>query len=483
MIHQNILVAVFIITVNLVVFGYFIIVNTAYLILFTLAFFSARGYVRRKHITDLDEVFRSPLTPSISVIIPAFNESRTIVDVVRAALVLRYPRFEVVVVNDGSTDQMLDVLTEAFDLRRITKVVETPLPCEKIRGVFISASQDNLLVLDKAHGGKADSLNAGINVSNGQILCNVDADSLLEIDALLKIARPFLENPGYAVAAGGVIRVVNGCDVSGSRVTRVRLPKGFWANVQIVEYLRAFLGARMGWAALGGLLIVPGAFGAFDRATLLEIGGYRQDTVGEDMELILRLHAYMKEHKRAYKIYYIPDPVCWTQAPVGWQQVSRQRDRWQRGLIESLRAHENMLFNPKYGVPGAIVMPFYFFFEMLGPVVELFGYGMIILALLLHQLDVRFLYLFISVAILYGVIVSLMAVMLGGVATGRFPRLPALAKLSLFAVLDNAGYRQVNTWWRTKAYVTYYTRRRKWGHMERSELAQSHAIAEKDPVH
>lgn len=481
MMTTNAYFGVFIITVNLVVFGYFIIVNTTYLVLFTAAFFAAVKYVRRSKIVDLDEVFRSPLTPMVSVIIPAYNEAGVIVEVVHAALTLRYPRFEVVVVNDGSVDETLENLTGAYQLQRVTKVVEPIVPCEPIEGVYISGAHDNLVVLDKRHGGKADSLNAGLNVGKGDIICTVDADSLLEQDALLKISRPFLEHPGETVAAGGVIRVINGCEVSGSRVTKVRLPRGYWANVQIVEYLRAFVGGRMGWAALRALLIVPGAFGAFDRSTVVEVGGYDRHTVGEDMDLVLKMHLYLRQARRKYRIYFVPDPVCWTEVPVHWRQIARQRDRWQRGQIESLRAHEQMMFNPRYGSVGLFAVPFHFFFEMLGPIVELVGYGVVVLAVLLHQLNVRFLYLFLSVAVLYGIVVSLVGILLQGIALRSYPRLRSLARMGLYAVLDNVGYRQLTSWWRTKAYITFYTRRASWGKIDRGGYPSAQPVAGKNP--
>ncbi|HEY5494771.1 MAG TPA: glycosyltransferase [Candidatus Anoxymicrobiaceae bacterium] len=473
---------VLIITINFLVFGYFVAINTTYLALFIAAFVSAGRYVRRKRLVDLDELFRSPLTPKVSVIIPAYNEAAGIVESVRAALMLKYPRFEVVAVNDGSTDATIAALVLAYDLRQVTKVVERPVPCADIVGVYISTVHDNLIVIDKEHGGKADTLNAGINVSRGDIIVTVDADSLIEPDALLKIARPFLERPGETVAVGGVVRVLNGCTVREGHVTEVRLPHGFWANVQIIEYLRAFLGARMGWATINSLLVVPGAFGAFDRDALIQVGGYNRDTVGEDMELIMRMHQYFRKARRKYHIWFIPDPVCWTQVPVKIKQVASQRDRWQRGMIESLRAHETMLFNPVYGTVGMLSMPFYFFFEMLGPVVELLGYAVIVLAQAFGFLGLKFLWLFLSVAVLYGIIVSLLGIALEGVALQHFPRVRSLAKMTFYAVLENLGYRQVNTWWRTKAYVTYYTRKTKWGDMERQAYSGASPSPDKEPI-
>jgi cellulose synthase/poly-beta-1,6-N-acetylglucosamine synthase-like glycosyltransferase len=267
---------------------------------------------------------------------------------------------------------------------------------------------------------------------------------------------------------GGVIRVANGCEVEHGRVTKVRLPRGYWANVQIVEYIRAFLGARTGWAALGAMLVISGALGAFDRRTVIEVGGYDNQTVGEDMELVVRMHRYLRRIGRPYRMRSLPDPVCWTQVPESYRGVARQRDRWQRGLIEGLNRNASMLLNPRYGAIGMLAMPYYTFFEMMGPLIELLGYVMVAVTIALGLIGFQFLYLFLSVAVIYGMIVSLLGIFIEGVAYGHYPRLPALLKLGAFAVLDNVGYRQLNTWWRTKAYFTYYTRRRRWGHSDRT---------------
>jgi len=459
---------VVVIFLSIIIFGYFMLLSLAYLVLFTAAFFESRRYLKRSRSVDLREIFHSPLAPSISVIIPAYNEEPIIIDSVKAALELQYPRFEVVVVNDGSTDATLARLENEFRLKRVASEVARSVPSMEARGVYISENHDNLVVVDKPNGGKADALNSGINVSRNDITCVVDADSLIEPDALLKIARPFIEEPETTVAAGGVIRIVNGCEVKDGAVTNVGLPRNYWANVQIVEYLRAFLGGRIGWSALHAPLIVSGAFGGFDRRTIVEIGGYRVGAVGEDMEVVVRMHRYLRDAKRKYRMYFVPDPVCWTQAPVHYRQIARQRDRWQRGLIETLMGNQEMLLSPRYGAIGMLAMPFYFFFEMIGPLVELSGYMLVIVALATGQLGVDFLVLFLTVAILFGVLISLIAVYLEGLMFRRYPKLRSLGRLAFYALVENLGYRQLNSWWRTKAYFTYFTRKAKWGEMERS---------------
>ena len=457
----------FIIIFNLIVFFYFAVLNTIYLVLLVAAFIESRKHTRRRKIVDLYEVFRSPLTPSITVLMPAFNEEATIEASIRATLGLHYPHFEVVVINDGSRDQTLEILKKRYDLRRVSKVVPSLVPCELIRGVYISPEYENLVVVDKENGGKADALNAGLNVSRHELICVIDVDSLLEPTGLLKVARPFIENPGRMVAAGGLVRIINGCTVVEGSVMEVGLPKSYWANMQVVEYLRAFLGGRMGWSAFRSLLIISGAFGLFSRELMMEVGGYRRDTVGEDMDIVVRMHRYLRKEKRKYRMVFVPDPVCWTEAPEKFTDLSRQRDRWQRGLIESLTTNIRMLLNPRYGVIGLFAMPYFVFFEMFGPVVELLGYIAVILAFALGMIDYQFFILFLSLAILYAIVVSLVAVYLEGFAFQRYPRISALLKLALYSIIENIGYRQLNAWWRTKAYFTYFTRRRKWGKIER----------------
>ena len=470
----------FIIIFNLIVLFYFVALNTIYLMLFTAAYIATRKYTRRRKVVDLYEVFRSPLTPSVSVMVPAYNEEATILESLRSVLLLHYPRFEVVVINDGSTDRTLEVMKERYKLRRITKLVPERVPCELIRDVYISSEFENLVVVDKENGGKSDALNAGINVSRYDLMCVLDADSLMEADGLLKVARPFIEDPSRTVAVGGLVRIVNGCEVEGGAVTEVRLPRKFLPNLQVVEYLRAFLGGRMGWSALRSLLIISGAFGLFKKENVIDVGGYRKETVGEDMDLVVRMHRDLRERKIKYRMYFVPDPVCWTEAPEKYGQLARQRDRWQRGLLEAMTGNIRMLFNPRYGVIGLFAMPYFFFFEMLGPPVELLGYAAVILALALSMVDFAFFYLFIAIAFLYSMITSLFSVYLEGLAFQRYPRIPSLLKLAAFAIIENIGYRQVNAWWRSKAFITVFTRRKKWGAMERRGYVEPEEKPEKE---
>jgi cellulose synthase/poly-beta-1,6-N-acetylglucosamine synthase-like glycosyltransferase len=337
-----------------------------------------------------------------------------------------------------------------------------------VRGIYRSTLPEyrNLVVVDKENGGKADALNAGINVAQHPYVCSIDADSLLEDDALQKVMKPFLEDE-TVIAAGGIVRIANGCEVMNGRVVRVGLSSKLLPIFQVVEYFRAFLSGRMAWHGVNGLLIISGAFGMFRRADLIEAGGYNHETVGEDMELVVRLHRYNRERKKPYRIAFVPDPVCWTEVPETARILSRQRNRWQRGLLDTMLIHARMLFNPRYGIVGVAAMPYFFLVELLGPVIELAGYVVMVLMLALGILDLQMAVLFFVVALLYGVMFSVGSVLLEEISFQRYPNPKDIAVLLSFGVLENFGYRQLTVWWRIRGFLDYIRGRHVWEAMPR----------------
>jgi cellulose synthase/poly-beta-1,6-N-acetylglucosamine synthase-like glycosyltransferase len=386
---------------------------------------------------------------------------------VRSLLMLDYPLFEVILINDGSSDRTLDVLISRFDLRLSERSYERAVACRPIRAIYESAAYPNLVVIDKTNGGKADALNAGLNLALYPLFCGIDADSILEADALLRLVRPFLEAPGITVAAGGVIRVANGCDVRAGRVRQVRLVKRLLPLVQIVEYLRAFLFGRMGWAGGNSLLIISGAFGLFERRAALLAGGYTTGTVGEDLELVVKMHRRLREEGRPYRVEFVPDPVCWTEVPESLRVLRRQRTRWHRGLIDTMWRHRAMLGRPRYGIVGLVAMPGFVVFEMLSPVIELSGYLLMPLLWATGSLSVGFASTFLVIAILYAVLVSVLAVLLDDISFRRYPRIRDLGLLILAAIIENIGYRQLTVWWRVRAFWEFWRGDLSWGAMER----------------
>ena len=452
-------------TVGVLVF--FFAINTYYLILTVAGFWRTLRVVREVRRPDQRRLLRSPLTPPVSVLAPAFNEEANVVENVRSLLMLDYPLFEVILINDGSKDRTLGRLVDAFDLRHSARSYEHLLPSKHIRGIYESPTYSNLVVVDKVNGGKADALNAGLNLSLYPIFCAIDADSILEPDALLRLVRPFVDAPGITIAAGGVVRVANGCDIHGGRVHGVRLPRRALPLMQVVEYLRAFLFGRMGWSSGNSLLVISGAFGLFEKKAAVLAGGYATDSVGEDMELVVRMHRHRRERNQPYRIGFVPDPICWTEVPETLRVLRRQRTRWQRGLIDTLIRHRAMMGRPRYGSVGMISLPGFFVFEMLSPIVELTGYLLLPVLWAAGLLNLSVAGTFFVLALMYMVLVSAVAVLLEDIAFRRYPRVGDLLRLLVGAILENFGFRQLTVWWRVRAFWEYLRGDLSWGAMER----------------
>jgi cellulose synthase/poly-beta-1,6-N-acetylglucosamine synthase-like glycosyltransferase len=454
------------------ILGYFLAIHLTHLSLILRAFFSIRSYQDEVATDRLDSAFETSHYKPMTLICPAYNEEAGVVPSVNSLISLRYPEFQVVVVNDGSKDATLEKLITAFKLKPSHRVLRELLPTKEVRGIYESAYVPNLVVVDKANGGKADALNCGVNLARYPLVCCMDGDSLLENDSLLRIARPFMDRPDL-VASGGVIRPLNGCKVTTMGIRGIHLPSSWLARFQIVEYLRAFLFGRVGLASLDTMFIVSGAFGVFRKDLVVEAGGFETATIGEDFELVVRLHRHLREKKQPYHITLVPDPVCWTEVPEEARVLGRQRNRWQRGLLETLWKHRHMWFNPKYGRVGLFSMPYFIFFEALAPVIEVSGYVVFAWSLWSHSINSAFAILFIYVALLLGVLNSVVSVVLQEISGHRYQGLKALFLLLLTAVAENFGYRQMTVWWRLRGTIDWIRGKEGWGQMKRKGIGPS----------
>jgi cellulose synthase/poly-beta-1,6-N-acetylglucosamine synthase-like glycosyltransferase len=453
---------------------YFILLNGGYLALNMLSLRTLHRKGQEEMLDDLPRAY-SGLEPPVSILVPAYNEEATIAASVRSMLQLTYSEYEVVVVNDGSKDKTLEVLQREFGLLPFPEAYRRQLATRGIRAIYRSTRHPNLRVIDKDNGGKADSLNAGINAARYPLFCGVDADSVLQRDSLERVTAPFLRDP-TVVATGGTIRVANGCEVSGGFLTQVGLPRNVWALFQVVEYLRAFLFGRLGWSAVNGMLIISGAFGVFRKDTVIQAGGYRPDTIGEDMELIVRMHRLLREKRQPYRIEFVPDPVCWTEAPEDYKTLKNQRIRWQRGLAESLSANWGLMFSRNGGVPGWLAFPFMLLFEWLGPLVEVGGYVFMALAFLSGAISLQAFATFMFVAIGLGILLSASGLLLEEMSFHIYPRGKQLLALGAVVLLENLGYRQLNTVWRLVGLWRWLVRKEaSWGTMKRKGNWQDRA--------
>ena len=428
------------------IFGYFIVLNGGYLLLNFLSILALRASEHVRTLDDLPQVY-SALEIPISILVPAYNEQATITASIRSMLQLSYSEFEIIVINDGSTDATLEVLKQEFALQPFPEALRVQIATKHVHGIYQSARHPNLRVIDKLNGGKADSLNAGVNASRYPLFCGVDADSILQRNSLQRVVKPFLDD-ATMVATGGTIRIANGCDVIGGFLTKVDLPSNPWALFQVVEYLRAFLFGRLGWSAISGMLIISGAFGLFRKDTVIMAGGYRPDTIGEDMELVVRMHRLLRARRQPYRIQFVPETVCWTEAPEDRKTLRNQRIRWQRGLSESLASNWGLMFSRNGGAPGWIAFPFMLLFEWLGPIIELGGYLFMLFAVWFGFISWTAFAVFLFVAIGLGILLSASGLLLEEMSFHIYPKGRHLLWLGLFVVLENFGYRQLTTWWR-----------------------------------
>ncbi|MBV9294175.1 MAG: glycosyltransferase family 2 protein [Acidobacteriaceae bacterium] len=450
------------------IIAYVALVNATYFVLMLVGYFALRKKSDAFSPKDIDVLLKSPFVPSVSVLAPAYNEAATIRDSVRSMLRLRHPRHEVIVINDGSADGTLDALIDEFRLYRSSRVALAEIPTAAVRGVYESRDPIPLVVIDKANGGKADALNCGINYARNDLLAAVDADSIIERDALLQISRPFLERPEDTMAVGGIIRVANDCVVEHGAVVAVKTPGNWLARFQIVEYLRAFLAGRTALSFANCLLVISGAFGMFRRKLVVEMGGYRVDTMGEDMELVIRIHRYCRERHIPCRVAFISDSVCWTEVPESRRVLQRQRIRWQRGCAECMIFHKRLIGNVRFGSVGLLGMPYFLICEIFGPFVELTGYLITAAGLTLQWIPLSSALLFFVVSVLFGLLLSVTSVLFEELTICKYPNPRDVARLLLAGLLENLGYRQVLLLWRVRAlFQVLAKKQRSWGEMER----------------
>lgn len=466
---------------DLGILWYMLLVNSFFALLLVLAAPQLFAHWRFGSEDVLARSLTSSAVPRVSILVPAYNEAVTIVDSLRALLTLQYPYFEVILVNDGSKDETMQRLVDAYDLYEVPPAVMRRLRTERVKAYYRSRTWTKLLVVDKHNGGKADSLNVGLDAARFPYVLACDADTLIEPDALLRLARPFLFDQKIA-AVGGTIRVVNACTVEEGRVTDARVDSRWMSGIQTVEYLRAFLFGRLGWNLLGGNLIISGAFGLFRRDYLTEILGYATSTVTEDFELIVRLQRHLREQHASAKVVFIPDPVAWTEVPTSVAVFGRQRERWHRGLISTMVAHRQVLFNPKYGATGLIAMPYFLFAELLAPVVEAAGLVITVLCTLAGILSVRFALAFFIAAYLFGTLLSLAAILMEEVSFHRYRRPSDTARLLWFAFIEPFGFRQITVWFRLKAFYKYLQGDHSWGRMKREGFGGGAVSADSGPA-
>lgn len=454
-----------------VIIVYMLFSSLSYIGLFLLAFRKVKKEDKLDQRESTEDLLRNQTTFPVSILVPAYNEEIGVVSTVRSLLALEYPKKEVIVIDDGSKDLTADRMIEAFKMTKIPFAVRTHIQTAEIEAIYQSATFPYIRLIKKANGGKADALNAGINLSAFPYFCAIDGDSILENDGLVKTMKPIIESDGQIIVTGGSVRIANGSTISRSKVEKIDLPRQPLVLMQIVEYFRAFLIGRLALSQLNILLIVSGAFGVFNKERVIQAGGYKKDTVGEDMELVVRLHRLLKEEKSHQRIEYIPDPVCWTEAPESLEVLRSQRIRWQRGLFETLWTHKKMMLNPKYGAIGLLSMPYFLLVELLGAVFEFFGYIIIFGGLFFSLVDPNVAIVLFIVTIFYGSFISALAVLLEEMTLHKYPKVSHLVRLYLWALTEAFWYRPLVVIWRIQGIFATFQKKAHWGDMKRKGIS------------
>nr|WKN39336.1 glycosyltransferase [Tunicatimonas sp. TK19036] len=451
------------------IFIYTLVLGGFSIFLAIVGLIETRGYLKRSRFEDHQALLSSPFAPRISLIVPMYNEGQTIIDSVRSLLSLQYNNYEVIVVNDGSTDESLRKLIQYFQLVPTYLESNYQLPTKTVGCIYKSRHKvfNKLVVIDKANGGKADALNAGLNHAQSDLVATMDADSIISPDALLKMVKPFLQQDKRVIATGSIVRIANSCTIEDGSLVDVQLPTSLLARFQALEYIRVFLLSRLGWSRLNGLLLISGAFGLFDREIAMKAGGYYTKTVGEDMELTVRMRRYMHDHKLEYKVVYIPDPLCWTEAPTSLSQLSRQRNRWARGTAETLIKHRGLLFNPKYGRMGLLSYPYWFCFEYLAPFVETIGLVYFTALVIMNQVQWPYFAFLLTMVYLFSVLLSLVALMAEEFSYHKYRNKSDIAKLILTALLEPIIYHPIVLINALKGNFDLFVGKKSWGEMKR----------------
>jgi cellulose synthase/poly-beta-1,6-N-acetylglucosamine synthase-like glycosyltransferase len=456
---------------NYALFFYYLVCNLAYLIALVVALKTSAAHQRRLESYRLHWITDSPLAPPITLLAPAHNEEKSIRVAVRNLLQLDYPELEVIVINDGSKDRTLEEMQDEFKLRPVRAVYVKEVKSAEIRGLYRSAVDPRLLVVDKEAGGsKADAVNAGLNAATSPYVCIVDSDSVLERDALLRIMIPVLADPQHVVGVGGIVRVLNGSEIKGGQLVRVRLPRKSIEVIQVIEYLRAFLIGREAWAQGNMMMIISGAFGLFRTDLVRAVGGYRSKAIGEDFDLVARLHRHLLERGVEYRIQFVPDPVCWTEVPSDLRSLGRQRARWQKGLLDTLLPNRDMLFRPRYGRIGWFALPYLWVFELLAPVIELGGIGTILLAAMLGVLSREFFIQFMIFGYAFATVISMGAVLQEELTYKRYNDWQDVARLVSYCFLEHFPYRQLHMVWRLQGLWEFMRGDMSWKPLERKGL-------------
>ena len=406
----------------------------------------------------------------ITIIVPAYNEEVTVVQTVKSLLTLDYKLYEIIVVDDGSKDTTSKQMIDAYNMHEVRRPIHRSIACQPEE--FIYESHDEkvpLTLIRKKNGGKADALNMGINAAQYPYFICMDADSVLQYDSLRKLVVPVLENE-QVVAVGGNVRPSNDVELCDGRVNKYRLPCNILACMQLLEYDRSFLASRILFDKFNGSLIISGAFGMFKKEIVVAAGGYDHGTMGEDMELVVKLHSYCLTNHIPYSIRYATDAVCWTQVPEKLGDLKKQRKRWHLGLFQTMWKHREIMANPKYGAVGVVSYMYFLLYELLSPFIEVFGVLSMVFAYFIDLLNLRFMLVFLLIYALYNSILTLTAFFSRIQTIDLTVKFMDFLKAVMLCFFEVTTLRFIMAFVRLMAFNGYKKKKLDWGRIERKRM-------------
>ena len=451
--------------INIFFFFYMFLYATVFFLTTLFSAFKLDDYFKGKSYMSYTVINNKANYIPISILVPAYNEEVTIVDSINSLLNLNYPSYEIIMINDGSKDQTVAKVISHFNLKKVSKPYRKLIPTNEALDIYEGNGKIKIILVDKVNGGKSDALNMGINVCSFPTFLCIDADSMLQSDALQKIVEPFLEDD-QMVAVGGDVKISNNLVIDNGEILSIEKPEKLIVIFQMIEYLRVFLNSRMSLNGINGNLIISGAFGLYNKQAVVNVGGYTNGLMGEDMEIIMKIHSFYLKNKISYKTSYVPDAICWTQVPEEVKVLKRQRRRWHVGLAQSLKRHRYMFLNPKYGLIGMVSFPYFLFFEYLTPFLEVIGLVTITLSFLLGIIDLNFFLFYLLVYMGFNIIVSMISIIIERYMFSSTVTNKITFQLILFSILESFGYRQIISLFRMG---NIFKKSHNWGEMTRKE--------------
>ncbi|OGN63361.1 MAG: hypothetical protein A3E80_02895 [Chlamydiae bacterium RIFCSPHIGHO2_12_FULL_49_9] len=445
-------------SIDLFLLSYFLILNGFYGLLLILTNPELARRFQEIKANESYKLLLFNLVPPVSIIIPAYNERETILASVTAALQIEFSHFEVIVIDDGSTDDTFSLLTTTYQLFPVPPVFPSILQTAPVKHYYRSKLYPKLLVIQKENGGREDAINAGINASTAPFFIGIDADSFIEPDAINRLMQHLLTKRNIC-AMGGTLCIVNGCTVKKGKITEAKLPPSFLGTMQVVEYIKTFFFGRTGWNKLGGSPLISGGFGLFNKQAVIEVGGLKKMLAG-DLELTVLLHKHMHEKKEPYVIDYMFDAIVWTDVPQTYSGLAKQRKRWHSSVIDVCWRHRRMIFNFKYGVVGFLHIPYLLLGEGLGPLVEGFGYIYIACCFFYGVLNITFFWYFILIAWGVSMFLTIASVIMQEVFLRKYISSRQILKMVFFAFIENFTYRPLTVWWRIEGFFRFFTKNR-----------------------